>query len=73
MIADKFIFATGIENSYPNIKLPGGSIKRVDEMEKCGHYKNWQLDFYGMAHPIIKRIWPPENTTGYLRMILFTG
>jgi beta-glucosidase/6-phospho-beta-glucosidase/beta-galactosidase len=45
MIADKFIFATGIENSYPNIKLPGGSIKRVDEMEKCGHYKNWQLDF----------------------------
>ena len=45
MIADKFIFATGIENSYPNIKLPDGSIKRVDEMEKCGHYKNWQLDF----------------------------
>jgi len=45
MIGNKFIFATGIENSYPNIKLPGGSMKRVDEMEKCGHYKNWPLDF----------------------------
>ena len=45
MIGNKFIFATGIENSYPNIKLPDDSIKRVDEMEKCGHYKNWQLDF----------------------------
>jgi beta-glucosidase/6-phospho-beta-glucosidase/beta-galactosidase len=42
---NKFIFATGIENSYPNIKLPDGSMKRVDEMEKCGHYKHWQLDF----------------------------
>lgn len=45
MVGNKFIFATGIENSYPNIKLPDGSTKRVDEMEKCGHYKNWQLDF----------------------------
>ena len=45
MIGNKFIFATGIENSYPNIKLPDGSMKRVDEMEKCGHYKNWPLDF----------------------------
>jgi hypothetical protein len=45
MIGNKFIFATGIENSYPNIKLPDGSIKRVDEMEKCGHYKHWPLDF----------------------------
>lgn len=39
------MFATGIENSYPTIQLPDGSVKRVDEMEKCGHYKNWQLDF----------------------------
>jgi beta-glucosidase/6-phospho-beta-glucosidase/beta-galactosidase len=45
MIGNKFVFATGIENSYPNIKLPDGSIKRVDEMEKCGHYENWQRDF----------------------------
>ena len=45
MVGNKFIFATGIENSYPNIKLPDGTTRRVDEMEKCGHYKNWQLDF----------------------------
>ena len=45
MIGNKFVFATGIENSYPNIKLTDGTIKRVDEMEKCGHYEKWQLDF----------------------------
>jgi beta-glucosidase/6-phospho-beta-glucosidase/beta-galactosidase len=45
MIENKFVFATGIENSYPNIKLPDGTIKRVDEMEKCGHYQRWQEDF----------------------------
>jgi beta-glucosidase/6-phospho-beta-glucosidase/beta-galactosidase len=36
------MFATGIENSIPT--LQGGRV-RVDEMEKCGHYKNWELDF----------------------------
>jgi beta-glucosidase/6-phospho-beta-glucosidase/beta-galactosidase len=40
-----FMFATGIENSYPTIQLPDGTIKRVDEMEKTGHYKNWETDF----------------------------
>ena len=40
-----FMFATGIENSYPVIALPDGSTKRVDEMEKCGHYENWETDF----------------------------
>jgi beta-glucosidase/6-phospho-beta-glucosidase/beta-galactosidase len=44
-LGSKFMFATGIENSYPTIKLPDGSIKRIDEMEKCCHYKNWELDF----------------------------
>ena len=44
-LGSKFMFATGIENSYPNIQLPDGSIKRIDEMEKCCHYKNWELDF----------------------------
>lgn len=39
------MFATGIEGSYPTIQLPDGSIKRVDEMESCGHYKNWETDF----------------------------
>jgi beta-glucosidase/6-phospho-beta-glucosidase/beta-galactosidase len=39
------MFATGIENSYPTIQLPNGYIKRVDEMEKCCHYKRWKEDF----------------------------
>ena len=45
MPGTKFMFSTGIENSYPNIILPDGTRKRVDEMEKCGHYKYWQTDF----------------------------
>lgn len=41
----KFMFATGIENSYPTIQLPDGTRHRVDEMEKSGFYKYWQTDF----------------------------
>jgi beta-glucosidase/6-phospho-beta-glucosidase/beta-galactosidase len=37
-----FMFATGIENSYPTIQ--GGRL-RVDEMAKCGHYDRWRDDF----------------------------
>ncbi|HEX5317336.1 MAG TPA: family 1 glycosylhydrolase, partial [Candidatus Kapabacteria bacterium] len=37
-----FMFATGIEGSYPTIE--GGRI-RMDEMEKCRHYELWQTDF----------------------------
>jgi beta-glucosidase len=37
-----FMFATGVENSYPTI---GGGKHRVDEMEKCGHYGKWRQDF----------------------------
>ena len=39
------MFATGIENSYPTIKLPDGTTKRVDEMEKTFHYDHWKTDF----------------------------
>jgi beta-glucosidase/6-phospho-beta-glucosidase/beta-galactosidase len=39
------MFATGIENSYPTIEMPDGSIKRVDEMEKSSHYQYWDTDF----------------------------
>jgi beta-glucosidase/6-phospho-beta-glucosidase/beta-galactosidase len=39
------MFATGIENSYPTVELPGGRTFRVDEMERCGHYKRWREDF----------------------------
>jgi len=42
MTTTPFMFATGIENSYPTIKR---GTKRVDEMEKCGHYDKWRLDF----------------------------
>lgn len=35
-----FLFATGIENSYPTI---AGGV-RVDEMDKCGHYERWRED-----------------------------
>ena len=45
MFSEQFMFATGIENSYPTIILPDGSIKRVDELEKTGHYKQWSKDF----------------------------
>lgn len=41
----EFMFSTGIENSYPTIQLPDGTTKRVDEMEKCDHYKRWRDDF----------------------------
>ncbi len=37
-----FMFATGVENSYPTIQ---GGKHRVDEMEKCGHYAKWRQDF----------------------------
>jgi beta-glucosidase/6-phospho-beta-glucosidase/beta-galactosidase len=39
----RFLFATGIECSYPTIQTPQGR-KRQDELEKCGHYRHWQED-----------------------------
>jgi beta-glucosidase/6-phospho-beta-glucosidase/beta-galactosidase len=41
----QFLFATGIENSYPTISGSNGHTKRVDEMEKCRHYQCWEEDF----------------------------
>ena len=37
-----FMFATGIECSYPTIDQ---GCWRRDEMESCGHYKRWEEDF----------------------------
>jgi beta-glucosidase len=56
------MFATGIENSIPKIK--GGSI-RVDQMESCGHYRQWRRDFdcveeLGLCY---LRYGPPLHTT----------
>lgn len=42
MPSPSFMFATGIENSCPTIN---GGRERVDELEKCGHYRFWQTDF----------------------------
>ncbi len=36
-----FLFTTGIENSYPTL----ASGRRIDQMEKCGHYARWEEDF----------------------------
>jgi beta-glucosidase/6-phospho-beta-glucosidase/beta-galactosidase len=45
LLSEQFMFATGIENSYPTVQLPDGSIFRMDEMEKTGHYDHWLKDF----------------------------
>jgi beta-glucosidase/6-phospho-beta-glucosidase/beta-galactosidase len=39
--SNPFLFATGVENSYPTI---AGGI-RIDQMDKCGHYARWEDDF----------------------------
>jgi beta-glucosidase/6-phospho-beta-glucosidase/beta-galactosidase len=40
-----FMFATGIENSYPVVTGKDGRDHRVDEMAKCHHYDRWKEDF----------------------------
>jgi beta-glucosidase/6-phospho-beta-glucosidase/beta-galactosidase len=40
----KFMFATGIECSYPTITGRDGKRKRVDELELCFHYQRWRDD-----------------------------
>ncbi len=40
--AGNFMFATGIECSYPTIK--NGTIRR-DLLAECGHYEHWKEDF----------------------------
>lgn len=65
MAGSQFMFSTGIENSYPTILLPDGSTFRVDEMEKCGHYKYWQTDFLLVKEMGLKflRYGPPYYKT----------
>ncbi len=57
-----FIFATGIENSYPTIQ--NGRV-RVDEMAKCGHYDKWREDFACTSQLDIRflRYGPPIHRT----------
>ncbi|MFD1468584.1 family 1 glycosylhydrolase [Hymenobacter caeli] len=62
MASSQFLFATGIENSNPTIQ--NGTV-RVDELEKCGHYKFWQKDFELVQELGIGflRYGPPIHTT----------
>ena len=62
MASSQFLFATGIENSNPTIQ--NGTV-RVDELEKCGHYKFWQKDFDLVQELGIEflRYGPPIHTT----------
>jgi len=39
-----FVFATGIECSYPTIAGSDGRPVRVDELERCFHYQRWRED-----------------------------
>ena len=41
----QFLFATGIENSYPTIEWKGKTV-RQDEMAKTKHYECWREDFH---------------------------
>ena len=58
----QFLFATGIENSNPTIQ---NGTRRVDELEKCGHYTFWQKDFELVQELGIQflRYGPPIHTT----------
>ena len=40
-VEDRFMFATGVECSYPTID---GGRWRIDEMAACGHYRYWRTD-----------------------------
>jgi beta-glucosidase len=46
-LTPSFLFATGIENSYP--LLPDGT--RHDQLLQCGHYDRWRDDF-GLAQSL---------------------
>jgi beta-glucosidase/6-phospho-beta-glucosidase/beta-galactosidase len=61
---NKFMFATGIENSYPTIQIDGKKI-RIDEMEKANHYKQWAQDFQLVKDTGIEflRYGPPYYST----------
>ncbi|HLV81780.1 MAG TPA: family 1 glycosylhydrolase, partial [Chthonomonadaceae bacterium] len=60
-----FMFATGIENSYPTIQMPDGKTFRVDEMAKTDHYARWREDFQLVTELGIRtlRYGPPYFST----------
>ena len=56
------MFATGIENSIPTID---NGRTRVDQMDACGHYQHWRLDFDCVEELGLNylRYGPPLHTT----------
>ncbi len=62
MPAPAFMFATGIENGIPTIN---GGRTRIDQMEKCGHYRHWRTDFELLRELDIHflRYGPPLHTS----------
>jgi len=61
----RFLFATGIEGSYPVIPDGRGGTTRHDQMEASDHYRRWREDFdlvagLGVSH---LRWGPPIHTT----------
>ena len=56
------MFATGIENSIPTID---NGRTRVDQMNSCGHYRHWRLDFDCVEELGLQylRYGPPLHTT----------
>ena len=59
-MASGFMFATGVENSNPTVGR-----RRVDQMERCGHYERWRDDFDRVADLGIRflRYGPPLHRT----------
>ena len=51
------MFATGIENSIP--KIQNGRL-RVDQMESCGHYRQWRRDF-DLVQELGAEAWPLDR------------
>jgi hypothetical protein len=41
----RFVFASGVECSYPSIVDADGRRVRRDQMAECGHYNHWREDF----------------------------
>jgi beta-glucosidase len=62
MTSPWFMFATGVENSYPTIDH---GRTRVDEMEKCGHYHHWRTDLALLGELGVRflRYGPPIHRT----------
>ncbi len=40
-----FLFAAGIENSYPTVRGPDGRDLRRDQLHETGFYERWKEDF----------------------------